>query len=52
MDAQGRAVLSKESQTNGEFSETIDVASLPSGLYFLQISNTNQSKIEKIVIKH
>ena len=52
MDAQGRAVISKELQTNGEFSETIDVASLPSGLYFVQVSNTNLSKIEKFVIKH
>ena len=52
MDAQGKAVFSKESQMNGEFSDTIDVASLPSGLYFVHVSNTNQSKIEKIVIKH
>ncbi len=52
MDAQGKAVFSKESQMNGEFSDTIDVASLPSGLYFVHVSNTVQSKIEKIVIKH
>ncbi len=52
MDAQGKAVFRKESQMKGEFSETINVSSLPSGLYFVHVSNTNQSKIEKIVIKH
>jgi hypothetical protein len=52
MDAHGIAVFNKEAQMNGEFSDTIDVASLPSGLYFVHVSNTNQSKIEKIVIKH
>ena len=52
IDAQGKAVFRKEFQMKGEFSETIDVSSLPSGLYFVHVSNEKQSKIEKIVIRH
>lgn len=52
MDAQGKVVFNMESQMNGEFSDTIDVASLPSGPYYIHISNERQSQTEKIVIKH
>ncbi len=52
VDATGKIVLKKMTDLEGDLMESINVKSLPSGLYIVRINNEKQSQTKKIVIKH
>ncbi|WP_033958360.1 zinc-dependent metalloprotease [Psychroserpens jangbogonensis] len=49
-DIQGRLVLSKNLEQSS-ITNTIDVSSISSGVYIIQVSNKNSTKTQKLIIK-
>lgn len=47
----GKTILQKEVKHNNSSTFQLDLQTLPSGIYFLELSNKNQKWVEKIVIR-
>ena len=50
-DLSGKQVLNKQTSISGFDKETVDVSTLPSGIYFLNLRSESIQQTQKIIIK-
>jgi hypothetical protein len=50
MDINGKVIRSVE--TNANYSATVDMSNIDSGIYFIQFISNNETKTERLVVKH
>lgn len=50
-DVNGKEVYTETLNVNGKYNESLDFTSLAKGVYYLQLQNDTESKVEKLIIQ-